>query len=99
LDRRKLEFSGLLTMAYGLGALGLTAPPSLLARADEVTRRREFIALLVGMAVGSPLTARAQRRPTNIPRVGIIDDAPIWDHFRQGLLELGYVEGRDVVIE
>ena len=62
-------------------------------------RRREFIALIGGAATGWPLATRAQRRPTNIPRIGIIDDAPIWDHFRQGLSELGYVEGRDVVIE
>ena len=62
-------------------------------------RRREFISLLVGIGVDSPLAARAQQRPTNIPRIGIIDNAPIWDHFRQGLSELGYFEGRDVVIE
>jgi hypothetical protein len=29
-----------------------------------------------------------------IARVGIIDDAPIWDHFRQGLREAGHVEAR-----
>jgi putative ABC transport system substrate-binding protein len=62
-------------------------------------RRREFITLLGGAAATWPLAARAQQRPTKIPRIGIIDDAPIWDHFRRGLYELGYFEGRDIVIE
>src|SRR5260370_37892213 len=62
-------------------------------------RRREFITLLGGAATAWPLAARAQQRPTKIPRIGIIDNAPIWDHFRQGLSELGNIEGRDVVIE
>jgi hypothetical protein len=34
-----------------------------------------------------------------MPRVGIIDNAAIWDHFRQGLLDLGYIEGRNIAIE
>ena len=61
-------------------------------------RRREFITLLGGIAAW-PLAARAQHRPTKTPLIGIIDDAPIWDHFRQGLSDLGYVEGRDIVFE
>jgi putative ABC transport system substrate-binding protein len=61
-------------------------------------RRRDFIAL-IGGAVAWPFAARAQQRPTKISRIGIIDDAPIWDHFRRGLNELGYVEGRDIAIE
>jgi putative ABC transport system substrate-binding protein len=60
-------------------------------------RRREFITLLGG-ATAWPLAARAQQ-PAKIPRIGIIDNAPIWDHFRQGLRDHGYVEGRDVVFE
>ncbi len=34
-----------------------------------------------------------------IPRIGIIDDTPIWDHFRQGLRDLGCVEGQNIAIE
>jgi putative tryptophan/tyrosine transport system substrate-binding protein len=60
-------------------------------------RRRDFVKVIGGGAVAWPLVASAQQR--KVPRIGIIDNAPIWDHFRQGLSELGYVEGRDVVIE
>ena len=60
-------------------------------------RRREFI-MLLGGATAWPLAARAQP-PAKIGRVGIIDDAPIWDHFRQGLREAGYVEGQNLAIE
>ena len=61
-------------------------------------RRRDFIAGLGGAAAW-PLMARAQQGVVRIPRIGIIDDAPIWDHFRQGLRDLGYVEGRNIAIE
>src|ERR1700730_2063518 len=61
-------------------------------------RRREFITLLGGAAAW-PLAARAQQGGARIPRIGIIDDAPIWDRFRQGLHDLGYIEGRNIAIE
>jgi ABC-type uncharacterized transport system substrate-binding protein len=32
-------------------------------------------------------------------RSGIIDDAPIWDHFRQGLRDHGYIEGQNITLE
>jgi putative ABC transport system substrate-binding protein len=63
-----------------------------------LTRRREFMAALGG-AGAWPLVARAQERPTKTPRIGIIDDAPIWDNFRQGLRAFGYVEGQNIRIE
>jgi putative tryptophan/tyrosine transport system substrate-binding protein len=62
-------------------------------------RRREFIVALGGAASTWPLAARAQQGGARIPRIGIIDDAPIWDHFRQGLHDLGYIEGRNIAIE
>src|SRR6266852_5266438 len=62
-------------------------------------RRRKFITLLGGAAVAWPLAARAQQPATKIPRIGIIDDVPIWDHFRQGLRDLGYIDGQNIVIE
>ena len=61
-------------------------------------RRREFISLLGGAAVTWPLAARAQQQG-KIPRIGIIDDAPTWNAFRQGLRDLGYLEGQNMAFE
>src|SRR2546430_13250788 len=60
-------------------------------------KRRKFITLLGG-AVAWPVSARAQR-PAHIPRIGIIDDAPMWQAFRHALRELGYVEGQNIAYE
>jgi putative tryptophan/tyrosine transport system substrate-binding protein len=62
-------------------------------------KRREVMLLLGGAAIVWPLTARAQQRPAKKLRIGIIDDAPIWDHFRQGLRDLGYIDGQNITIE
>ena len=51
-------------------------------------KRRHFITLLGGAAAW-PLAAHAQQQG-KIPRIGIIDDSPMWDAFRQGLRDLGY---------
>jgi putative ABC transport system substrate-binding protein len=63
-------------------------------------RRRDFVRLLVGGAAAAwPLAAGAQQ-VAKIPRIGIIDPAATWHHFfRQGLLDLGYIEGRNIAIE
>ena len=66
-------------------------------------RRREFIFTLGGAAAAWPLAARGQQ-PGKVHRVGILwagapsANAPRMEAFRQGLRELGYVEGRNVVI-
>ena len=52
--------------------------------------RRDFITLLGGAAAAWPPAARAQQSASKIPRIGIIDDSPMWDAFRQGLRDLGY---------
>jgi putative tryptophan/tyrosine transport system substrate-binding protein len=71
-------------------------PPAIFTSGE--VRRREFIALLGGAAATWPLSLRAQQ-PAKIPRIGIIDDAPMWHAFRQALRELGYVEGQNVAYE
>ena len=60
--------------------------------------RREFICLLGGTALALPLSARAAV-PVKFPRIGIIDNTPMWDAFRQELRDLGYVEGRNIAFE
>jgi putative ABC transport system substrate-binding protein len=62
-------------------------------------KRREFITLLGGAAAAWPLAARAQRRRKQIPRIGIIDDGPIWEPFRMAFREAGYVEGQTIAFE
>jgi putative tryptophan/tyrosine transport system substrate-binding protein len=61
-------------------------------------QRRAFIAGLGGVVAWS-FIAQGQQRPTKTPRIGIIDDAPIWDHFRRGLRDLGYIDGQSIVFE
>src|SRR5258706_3563968 len=60
-------------------------------------KRREFITLLGGAAAW-PLAAGAQQ-PARVPRIGIVDDAPMWHSFRQALREFGYVEGQSINYE
>jgi len=61
-------------------------------------KRRECITLLGGAAVAWPLVARAQQ-PARTPRIGIIDDSPVWNAFRHGLRDLGYLEGQNIAFE
>lgn len=61
-------------------------------------RRRDFVALLGGVAATWPLTARAQRRFA----IGLLDTGlgtAFTVPFMRKLVELGYVEGKNVVIE
>jgi putative tryptophan/tyrosine transport system substrate-binding protein len=57
--------------------------------------RREFIATLGAAAAVWPLVAHAAR----IARIGIIDNSPLWDVFRQTLRDLGYLEGQNIAFE
>lgn len=61
-------------------------------------RRREFIAVLGSVAATWPLAARAQQA-AKIPRIGIIDESPRWNDFRQALLDLGYIEGQNIAFD
>ena len=65
-------------------------------------KRREFITLIGGVAAW-PLAAQTQ--PTSVPRIGFLTTERLGsqggsiDAFRQGLRELGYVEGRNVLVD
>ena len=62
--------------------------------------RREFIGSVAGSVLAASFSAIAQPS-TRLPRIGILAnyEAPQWDGFRSGLRELGYVEGRTILIE
>jgi putative ABC transport system substrate-binding protein len=66
-------------------------------------RRREFMALIGGAAIGWPLAVLAQQPP--LPVVGFLRSTPskpfahLVTAFREGLKEAGFVEGENVAIE
>ena len=66
-------------------------------------KRREFIALVGGMAVTWPLAARAQQLA--MPVIGLLKNTTAAAStlqvaaFRQGLKEMSYDEGRNMAIE
>jgi len=62
-------------------------------------RRREFISTLCGVVVVRPLAARAQQ--PKVPTIGAlvignISPEEFWREFRQGLRDLGYIEGQNI---
>src|SRR5712691_1746801 len=72
-------------------------------RQEPSMERRTFMALVSGGLLVAPLTADAQQA-AKIARIGYLvpnlaASPPAHEAFRQGLRDLGYVEGRNVVIE
>src|SRR5260370_208488 len=59
-------------------------------------RRRDFIKGIAGSAIVWPRASGAQSVTGRVQRIGIIDDSPSWDPFRQQLRELYYVEGQNL---
>ena len=67
-------------------------------------KRKFFVWLLAASLPIIVSSARAQQ-PAKIPRVGFQTDSPVStvtariEAFRQGLRELGYIEGKNIIIE
>jgi putative ABC transport system substrate-binding protein len=66
-------------------------------------RRSVVIAVLAALFLG-PEHSAGQQPQSKIPRVGILtvadsERAPMFDAFREGLRDLGYVEGRNIILE
>jgi putative ABC transport system substrate-binding protein len=68
--------------------------------------RRAFISTLAGGLLAAPLAAEAQPAGT-VYRIGILGNVPLsdtegarlWGALTQGLRELGYVEGQNLIVE
>jgi putative ABC transport system substrate-binding protein len=68
--------------------------------------RRAFIGALAGSLLAAPLAGEAQQAG-KIYRIGILGNVPLtdpggarlWEAFIQGLRDLSYVEGRNLVVE
>jgi putative ABC transport system substrate-binding protein len=68
--------------------------------------RRQVVSSLGAAVLTVPLTLFSQQRPAKIPLVGYLQPvvpvngtSPLLEDFRQGLRELGYVEGRNLQLE
>jgi ABC-type uncharacterized transport system substrate-binding protein len=69
-----------------------------------VIERRAFISAMAGGLLAAPCSAEAQQAAAKVPRIGFLAlyasaNPRLREAFLQGLRDLGYVEGRNVVIE
>jgi putative tryptophan/tyrosine transport system substrate-binding protein len=67
--------------------------------------RKTLVVLLVGLALASVRFAEAQQ-PKKVPRIGYVsgtgspsDPGPYVEALRQGLRDLGHIDGKNIVIE
>jgi putative tryptophan/tyrosine transport system substrate-binding protein len=73
-------------------------------RQESSMERRTFMALVSGGLLAAPLAAEAQQAG-KVWRIGFLSGSsavaakPFVEQFRQGLRELGYVEGENIIIE
>jgi ABC-type uncharacterized transport system substrate-binding protein len=89
-----------------LGATSDLLGWAMLLRADSghrVIGRRTFLGVIAGGLLAAPLATEAQQA-AKIARIGLLANNPaanphLIEAFRQGLRDLGYVEGRNLVIE
>ena len=62
--------------------------------------RRAFVGTLAGGLLAAPLVAEAQQA-AKVPRIGFLANvrSPGTEGFQRGLRELGYVEGKNIIVE
>jgi putative ABC transport system substrate-binding protein len=60
--------------------------------------KRLAVTLLALALLAAPLATGAQPS-TTMPRIGLLADAAPWEPLRQGLRDLGYVEGKGIALE
>jgi len=67
--------------------------------------RRKLVIALGASALTAPFASFAQKQPTKVPRIGLLSpfssaDTALWNQaFRQGLRDLGWVEGKNISID
>src|SRR5262245_15089603 len=70
----------------------------------EFVNKRLLVSFVAILLLAVVQTVGAQQ-PKNVPRIGILeyrgasDRAQVWEAFRQGLRELGYIEGKNIIME
>jgi putative ABC transport system substrate-binding protein len=66
-------------------------------------KEKIFVLVVSGFILGAVYSAEAQQTTKTIPRIGFISssagDSPMFDAFQQSLRDLGYVEGKNLLIE
>jgi putative ABC transport system substrate-binding protein len=86
------------------GKLGKTASGGEAKGTNETMKEKVFCTALAGLFLVLSFPVEAQQ-PTKVPRIGYLQAPPPsavaarTEAFRQGLRDLGYVEGKNIVIE
>jgi len=62
-------------------------------------KRRDVLGTLAAGAFLLRHRAGLAQKPDRVRRVGIIEDGPLWDYFRDSLRELGDIDGQNIIIE
>ena len=84
----------------------LRTRPAFEARRNKPLKEKVAVSLIVALILTSFCLAEAQQPAKTMPRIGFIfstgapgDPSPLFDAFQQGLRDLGYVEGKNILIE
>jgi putative ABC transport system substrate-binding protein len=57
------------------------------------------IIVLLVLGICFALVPVDAQQPMRVPRIGLLDYTPSWEPLRQGLRDLGYVEGQNLILE